>query len=94
MPNNPIPVIEARGSHREVGREIGRQCAKGMQARFASRRDRLPVGATWEQMLEQSQLYLASSRDMYPQYLEELEGIAEGAQVPFEDVFLSMCEEL
>ena len=94
MPNNPIPVIEACGTHREVGIEIGSRCTKLIQDRFASRRNRLPVGATWEKMLEQSQFYLAASRYVYPQYLEELEGIAEGAQVPFEEVFLSMCEEL
>jgi isopenicillin-N N-acyltransferase like protein len=95
MPNNPIPVIEARGgTHREVGIEIGRQCAQQIQDRSASRRNRIPDGATWEKMLEQSQLYLAFSRAIYPQYLEELEGIAEGAQVPFEEVFLLMCEEL
>ena len=94
MSNNPIRVIEACGTHREVGIEIGRHCTAQIQERFASRRNRLPVGATWEAMLEQSQLYLAASRPVYPQYLEELEGIAEGAQVPFEEVFLSMCEEL
>jgi isopenicillin-N N-acyltransferase-like protein len=45
-------------------------------------------------MLNQSRVYLAHSRAVYPQYIEELEGIAEGAQVPFEEVFLTMCEEL
>ena len=94
MPNNPIRVIEACGTYREVGVEIGRQCAKQIQDRFAGRRDSIPVGATWDRMLEQSRLYLAFSRAVYPQYIEELEGIAEGAQVPFEEVFLSMCEEL
>ena len=94
MPNNPIRLIEVCGSHREVGIEIGRQCAQQIQDRFASRRNRLPLGATWDKMLEQSQLYLMFSRAVYPQYLEELDGIAQGAQVPFEEVFLSMCEEL
>jgi len=45
-------------------------------------------------MLEQSKLYLAHSRAVYPQYIDELEGIAEGAGAPFDEVFLSMCEEL
>src|SRR5574341_174947 len=94
MPKDPIPVIEACGTHREVGNEIGRQSARLIQDRFASRRNRIPAGATWDKMLEQSRLYLDFSRAVYPHYLEELEGIAEGAQVPFEEVFLSMCEEL
>jgi isopenicillin-N N-acyltransferase-like protein len=45
-------------------------------------------------MLKESRLYLAHSRVVYPQYIEELEGIAEGAQVSFDEVFLTMCEEL
>lgn len=94
MPKESIPVIEACGKHREVGIEIGRQCAKLIQDKFVSRRNHLPVGATWDKMLEQSRLYLEFSRAIYPQYLEELDGIAQGAQVPFEEVFLSMCDEL
>jgi isopenicillin-N N-acyltransferase-like protein len=45
-------------------------------------------------MLQQSAHYLEFSRQVYPQYVEELEGIAEGANAPFEEVYLSMCEEL
>jgi isopenicillin-N N-acyltransferase-like protein len=45
-------------------------------------------------MLAQSQRYLDFSRVVFPQYVDELEGIAEGALVSFEEIFLSMCEEL
>jgi isopenicillin-N N-acyltransferase-like protein len=45
-------------------------------------------------MLQQGRLYLAHSRAAYPLCVEELEGIAEGAGLPFEEVFLEMCEEL
>jgi isopenicillin-N N-acyltransferase-like protein len=38
--------------------------------------------------------YLEYSREVYPQYIDELEGIAEGADAPFDEIFLSMCEEL
>ncbi len=91
---NYLRVIEARGTHREVGLQIGTQCKEGLQGMFAGLRDDLPKGATWSAMLEQSRAYLAPSQKVYPQYVEELEGIAEGADVPFEDVFLTICEEL
>lgn len=94
MPKNPIPIIEARGTHREVGRQIGEQCKEGIQSMFAGLRDELPKGATWEAMIDQSKAYLAHSRAVYPQYVDELEGIAEGSGLPFDEVFLSMCEEL
>jgi isopenicillin-N N-acyltransferase-like protein len=54
----------------------------------------LPVGVSWEGMMEKTRLCLVHSRNVYPQYVEELQGIAEAAAVPFESVFLSICEEL
>ena len=89
-----IPVIEARGSHREVGQQIGMACQVKIQKTLAGLHDDLPTGVTWEQTLQQSARYLEFSRQVYPQYIEELKGIAEGADVSFEEVFLSMCEEL
>lgn len=94
MINNPIPIIEARGTHHEVGWQIGKQCKSQIQSMLAYLRKNIPDGLTWEQMLEHSKLYLAPSRTVYPQYLEELEGIAEGSGISFEEVFVSMCEEL
>ena len=91
---NAIPMIEARGSHREVGQQIGRQCQTQIQKTLADLRKELPLGVSWDVMLNQSRLYLEHSVEIYPQYIEELEGIAEGADVPFDEVFLSMCEEL
>lgn len=91
---NKIPLIEVRGSHREVGLQIGQQCQLQIQETLANLRHELPAGVTWDAMLHQSKLYLEFSAEVYPQYIEELEGIAEGADVPFEEIFLSMCEEL
>jgi isopenicillin-N N-acyltransferase-like protein len=92
--NKEIPMIEARGSHREVGRQIGQGCQAQIRGMLASLHLELPDGITWPEMLEQSRRYLKFSREVYPQYVEELEGIAEGAEVPFDEVFLSVCEEL
>ena len=89
-----IPIVEARGTHREVGQQIGQACRTGIHYTLAGLRDDLPAGVTWDGMLQQSARYLDFSRRVYPQYVEELEGIAEGANLPFEEVFLSMCEEL
>jgi len=89
-----IPLVQARGTHREVGIQIGRACQVGIQDTLAALREDLLEGVSWEQMLRQSGRYLEFSRQAYPQYVEEMEGIAEGASVPFEEVFLSMCEEL
>ena len=94
MTNNPIPIIEARGTHREVGLKIGEQCRSQIQDMLTNLRDSPPAGAAWEKMLDQSKEYLAHSRAAYPRYIEELEGLAEGSGVSFDEIFLSMCEEL
>ncbi|MFN2159530.1 MAG: C45 family autoproteolytic acyltransferase/hydrolase [Anaerolineales bacterium] len=89
-----IPLVKARGSHYEVGLQIGSKCRTQIRAGLdLLQRERI-AGVSWQEMLDQSQLYLKYSRDIYPQYVQELEGIAEGAQVSFEEIFLSMCEEL
>lgn len=94
MTNNPIPMIEARGTYREVGIQIGTQGKTQIRSMLAYLRENIPAGFSWEQVLTRSQDFLTPSRAIYPQYIEELEGIAEGAGVPFEDIFVSMCEEL
>jgi isopenicillin-N N-acyltransferase like protein len=94
MSNEKIPVISVRGTHREVGCQIGEAMQATLQRMVAEMRQDRPAGVTWEQMLEQSRLYLAHSQAAYPQYVQELEGIAKGANVPFEDLFVGMCEEL
>jgi isopenicillin-N N-acyltransferase-like protein len=87
-------MIEARGSHREVGQQIGRGCQSQIERLLANLRTDLPDGVTWTEMLEESKRYLEFSRQVYPQSIDELEGIAEGAEAPFEEIFLSVCEEL
>lgn len=94
MASDPIPAIEVRGTHRQVGQQIGEQMKSQIQVMLSELRSSLIQGVSWKEMLFQSSLYLAYSRAVYPQYIDELKGIAEGAQVPFEEVFLSMCEEL
>ncbi len=91
---NPIPMIAARGSYREVGQQIGQGCRPQIQNTLALLREELPEGIAWPEMLWQSKRYQDFSRKIYPNYIEEIEGIAEGADVPFDEVFLSMCEEL
>jgi isopenicillin-N N-acyltransferase-like protein len=94
MATDPIPVIEASGTHRQVGQQIGERLRPQLQQALAHLHKGLPAGITRQDVLRQAQLYLAHSRVVYPQYVEELEGIAEGGGLPFEEVFLAVCEEL
>ena len=81
-----IPVIEARGTYREVGQQIGEKAKTQIGSMLSHLQEDLPQGVSWGDMLVGSRLYFEQSRITYPQYIEELVGIAEGAGVPFEDV--------
>lgn len=94
MATDSIPVLEVAGTHRQVGQHVGETMRPHIQHLLARMHEHLPPGVTWEAMRQKSQLCLAHSRAVYPQFVEELEGIAEGAGVPFEQVFARMCEEL
>src|SRR5258706_2922298 len=94
MTNYSIPIIEAHGTHREVGKRIGKQGKAQIQSMLVYLRENIPAGFTWEQIQNRSNDFLVPSRVVYPQYIEELAGIAEGAEIAFEDIFVSMCEEL
>ncbi len=94
MPSDPIPIFEFRGTHRQVGQQIGEAMKSRLQRMAAGAREGLPRGVTWEDMLLQGQAYLVHSREVYPQYVDELEGIAEAAGLPFDELFLWLCEEL
>jgi len=94
MPSGPIPIFEFRGTHRQVGQQIGEAMKSRLQRMAAGAREGLPRGVSWDDMLLQGQAYLVPSREVYPQYIDELEGIAEAAGLPFDELFLWLCEEL
>lgn len=94
MASDPIPVLEVRGTYREVGWQIGTQMRQALHRLVQRIRNKVPAGLTYEDFIRQGQVFLAYSRGAYPQYVEELEGIAEGAELPLEELFLGMCEEL
>ena len=67
MTKNPIQIIEARGTYREVGRQIGEQCKSQIKDMLSYLRENIPAGFSWEQMLQHSQDYFVPSRTVYPQ---------------------------
>jgi isopenicillin-N N-acyltransferase-like protein len=94
MVTDSISLIEVRGTHREVGQQIGEKMKLRLQRILPRLRGSLPPGVEWKDMLLKGRLCLAHSRAVYPQFVEELEGIAEATELPFEEVFLAICEEL
>jgi hypothetical protein len=88
---NTIEQFETGGSHHEVGLAIGTHFADAINRFFNS------YGRLQQQLLpfyhtstgkNYYQAFLTLHRERYPAYMAELEGIAEGAKRPFEEVFL------
>jgi isopenicillin-N N-acyltransferase like protein len=87
----PPPMIEVKGSHREIGRQIGEACS--IQVHRSLENARALIGSTysvleltWEGARIQASKYLPFAQERYPRYIEELDGIAEGAGVSFDDL--------
>lgn len=87
----PIPLIDVKGTHREIGRQIGEACQaqiqhhlQNTQALIANSYDVLAL--TWEGAQIQARKYMPFVQEVYPQYAEEMMGIAEGAGLAFDDV--------
>ncbi len=90
-----IPLIEISGSPRQRGRQQGegaRNCATKMVDTY---RDILPAvrRATWEQSVREALKFLPYGEEAFPQYVQELRGIAEGANLSFSDVWTLNCYE-
>jgi isopenicillin-N N-acyltransferase-like protein len=91
---NEIPLLQFRGSHRQVGQQIGESMRQTIQRMVQELPREGRQGRTWQQHLDMGLVFQSASRSAYPQYMEELEGIAQAAGVPFDELFLLMCEEL
>ena len=83
----PFPLIEISGAPRERGRQYGRQAAdrirKGTSHYVAQLKD---LSLDRDGIASLVRDYLPVIEAFEPAYIEEMRGIAEGADVPFEDV--------
>jgi isopenicillin-N N-acyltransferase like protein len=89
--SQPPPLINVKGSHLEMGRQIGEACR--VQVRRSIQNARLLIDSaynmlelTWEGAQIQASKYIPFAQERYPKYIEELNGISEGAGVAFEDL--------
>ncbi len=91
MNNRQIPLFRIYGSHRQMGNQIGEACREQVRLSIANARELLEdayehIQLTWEGATIQARKYIPFAEERYPQYVEELKGIADGAGVTFDDV--------
>ncbi|XP_078619725.1 beta-alanyl-dopamine/carcinine hydrolase-like [Branchiostoma floridae x Branchiostoma japonicum] len=89
-----VRILHVRGTHREVGLQVGRtfrrQIGEFLQKYVNFGKLLLPFFGTTEGR-HVYEGYLQVAQSVYPQYMEEVQGMAEGAEVSFEHLFLLHC---
>jgi isopenicillin-N N-acyltransferase-like protein len=90
-----VPLIQVRGSPRQRGRQQGEGARAQVGRMVACYRDHFSAaaGMSWNEGIVASRRFLAYAEVAFPHLIEELQGIAEGAGVPFQDVWLLNCYE-
>ena len=83
----PFPLIEASGPPREMGRQYGRGAAERIHRSIEIyRRGFADKGVDWPAARKIAGKFVERIEQAYPHIAEEMRGIAEGAEVPFEDI--------
>ena len=91
-----LPVVEASGKPHAMGKMIGTKCRSKALAYRKSIADTIKhiTGADWPDAVRRAKDYLPYANEFYPDFIEEIRGYAEGAKLPFEDMFAVCCHEM
>ena len=89
--STPPPVVNVKGSHCEIGQQIGEFAREQIKhsldnAQELIRSTYAVLELTWEGAKIQARKYIPFAQERYPQYVDEIEGIAQGANVAFDDL--------
>jgi isopenicillin-N N-acyltransferase-like protein len=90
-----LPLIRTKGGPRERGRQQGEQARLLIRSALDRYRRAIPqaTGLTWEAALRAVQTFLPHGQSAFPQFVEEIRGVAEGAGIPFAETWLLNCYE-
>lgn len=85
------PIIRVGGSHYDIGYQIGQMCKEQVHSSVENARRLLQsayndLELSWEGAKIQARKYLPFAQERYPQYIDELTGMAEGANISFEEI--------
>jgi isopenicillin-N N-acyltransferase like protein len=90
-----LPYIEARGSYREVGRQVG-EAGRALVLReldYYGDQFGALAGFGFAEAVERARPYLKPSEAAVPHIVEQLRGLAEGSGAPFDHLFAANCNE-
>lgn len=92
---NIIPSISIRAkTHYEFGYAYGRKLARQVHDRLlANRAMYKDLGAHFPSMVKDAKRFIPAVKQKFPELLQEVRGMADGASVPFAHLFAINCEE-
>ena len=86
-----FPYLEIKGTHYELGRAIGEMFRGKIQETIEDRQKMIPHYQLYQ---TKSERYAKTAMESYPKLMDELKGMADGAQVSFIDLFFHNCPEV
>jgi isopenicillin-N N-acyltransferase-like protein len=88
-------LIRTKGSPHERGQQQGASARPQIVRALNRYRNVIPkaTNLTWDQALREAQKLLPYGEDAFPQFVEEIRGIAAGASIPFHEVWVLNCYE-
>jgi isopenicillin-N N-acyltransferase like protein len=89
--STPPPVVNVKGSHCEMGQQIGEFAREQIQHSLENAQELIRstyavLELNWDGAKIQARKYIPFAQERYPQYVDEIEGIAQGANVAFDDL--------
>ena len=94
----PLKLVHIAGDPHTMGRQIGTACGDEIhrmlavyKASLADAYDELHL--TWEEAVLQGKKYYPYAQESMPHYVDELRGMAETAEVDFDDLMVLNCIE-
>jgi len=94
-----LPIVQVKGSHYEMGKQIGidrkaviHQMLSVYRRYFEEDSDKIAI-ADWDEAVLHARKYLPFAEESVPQYVEELEGVADGAALDLNDLLVLNCVE-
>jgi len=85
-----LTMIKASGNAYDMGREIGQAMAKTVHAVAVHNEELVAIEQNWSGSHYLDQL-IAAARQVFPHYVRELEGMADGMDITFARAFLWNC---
>lgn len=83
----PFPLIDVAGSPTEMGRGYGREAGERIHRSVAIYQHAyLQQGVSWDRARQVARAFAAQIDAYFPDFLAEIKAIAQGAELPYEDI--------